>query len=88
MSLRSPLTPVQIRSLDLLCRSLASDRTLRRWFASLQTLPSNLRMNAIMQITTEMRRNAEDNNLIGAICCLSDKDVYSAAVEAIAEINR
>ena len=88
MSLRAPLTPVQIRSLDLLCRSVSSDRALRRWFASLQTLPSNLRMNAIMQITTDMRRNEEDTHLIGAVCSLSDKDVYAAAVEAIGEISR
>jgi hypothetical protein len=88
MSHHATLTPVQLRSLDLICRSVASDRTLRRWFGTLQTLPSNLRMNAIMQIANDMRRNGEDQGLIGAICSLSDKDVYAAANEAIGEIKR
>lgn len=87
MSLRAPLTPFQLASLDLLCRVVASDPTLHRWFTSLSTLPSNLRMNAIMQITTDMRRNEEDSHLIGALCSLSDKDVYAAAVEAIGALD-
>jgi hypothetical protein len=45
-------------------------------------------MNAIMQITTDMRRNGEDTDLIGAVCALSDKDVYAAAVDAVAELRR
>jgi hypothetical protein len=44
-------------------------------------------MNAIMQITTDMRRNDEDTHLIGALCSLSDKDVYAAAVEAVGELQ-
>ena len=88
MSLRTPLTPYQLKSLDLLCRSLASDKTLRRWFTSLETLPSNLRSNAIMQITSEMRHNDEDPTVIGALCSLSDSDVYAAAVEAVKELSR
>lgn len=88
MSHRPNLTPPQVKSLNLICRSVASDRNLRRWFDGLHTLPSNLRMNAIMQITTDMRRNGEDTDLIGAVCALSDKDVYAAAVDAVAELRR
>ncbi len=86
MSTPAKLTPVQIQSLNLLCRTLASDRSLRRWFAGLANLPSNLRANAIMQISAEMRRNEEDVSIIGAVCCLSDSDVYEAAREAVAEL--
>jgi len=88
MSNPSKLTPVQVKSLNLLCRTLASDKSLRRWFASLETLPSNLRANAIMQISSEMRRNDEDLSIIGAICSLSDSDVYEAAKEAVADLIR
>ncbi len=88
MSARTSLTPFQLKSLDLFCRALASDRKLRTWFASLATLPSNLRANAIMQISNDMRRNQEDNGLIGAICSISDPDVYAAATEAVNAITR
>jgi hypothetical protein len=87
MSLRTPLTPVQVHSLELLCRTLASDDTLHRWFTSLEKLPFNLRMNAIMQITTDMRHNGEDPDLVGAICCLSDTEVYTVAVQAVGELD-
>jgi hypothetical protein len=56
---------------------------LRRWFDSLARLPANLRSNAIIQITTDMRRGEEDPQLIGALCCLSDPAVYEAAATAI-----
>ena len=85
---RSTLTPYQLKNLDLLCRSLASDKSLRKWFNSMETLPSNLRANAIMQITSEMRRNDEDPTVIGALCSLSDSDVYSAAVKAVGALSR
>ncbi len=87
MPQRAPLTSFQLDSLDLLCRVVAADSDLHRWFTSLRTLPANLRMNAIMQITTDMRRNQEDMHLIGALCSLSDKDVYAAAVEAVGELQ-
>jgi len=87
MPLRTPLTPVQLHSLELLCRTLASDDTLHRWFKSLEKLPFNLRMNAIMQITTDMRHNDEDPELLGAICCLSDTEVYTVAVQAVGELD-
>lgn len=87
MPQRAPLTSFQLKSLDLLCRVVAADTDLHRWFTSLSTLPANLRMNAIMQITTDMRRNEEDTHLIGALCSLSDKDVYAAAVEAVGELQ-
>jgi hypothetical protein len=87
MPLRTPLTPVQLHSLEQLCRTLASNDNLHRWFISLEKLPFNLRMNAIMQITSEMRHNDEDPDLIAAICCLSDTDVFTAAVQTVAELD-
>ena len=84
----SPLTPYQLKQLNLLCRTVASEKPLLRWFDGLAVLPANLRSNAIIQITSEMRRNSEDSDVIGAVCSLSDRDVYAAAVEAIAKIRR
>ena len=83
----SPLTPIQVESLQLLCRSVASDRNLRRWFDSLANLPVNLRLNAIIQLTNEMRRDEEDPDLIAAVCRLSDGDVCAALQQALAEID-
>ncbi len=83
-----PLSTVQIQALELLCRTLASERSLLRWFTSLAKLPSNLRSNAIIQITTDMRRGEEDPALIGAICCLSDPAVYQAAATALDGLSR
>jgi hypothetical protein len=81
------LTPVQIDNLNRLCRMIKSDKTIRKWFHSLESLPSNLRANAIMQITTEMRRNEEEPSLIAAVCCISDTVVYNTAVEAVRELE-
>ncbi|MEI6871309.1 MAG: hypothetical protein WCL08_03415 [Verrucomicrobiota bacterium] len=83
MSQLPKLTSHQLQSLNLFCRAVSSSKSLRKWFNSLGTLSSNLRMNAIMQITTEMRREQEDLSLIGAICSLSDHDVYAAAKKAV-----
>ena len=83
----APLTSVQLEALQLLCRTLASEKSLLRWFEALGKLPSNLRSNAIIQITNDMRRGEEDPQLIGAICCLSDPAVYQAAVAAVAKIS-
>jgi hypothetical protein len=83
-----PLSRVQLESLQLLCRALASEKSLLNWFHALAKLPLNLRSNAIIQLTRDMRRGDEDPELIGAICCLSDPAVYQAAVSAVAEISR
>ena len=88
MPSNNPLSPVQLQALELLCRTLASEKSLLRWFTSLAKLPSNLRSNAIIQITTDMRRGDEDPALIGAICCLSDPAVYLAAATAVDELSR
>lgn len=81
------LTSVQATALNRLCRIIKSDKTMRKWFHSLENLPCNLRANAIMQITTEMRHNDEDPELIGAVCCISDTDVYNAAIAAVRELE-
>ena len=83
-----PLSSVQLESLQLLCRTLASEKSLRRWFHSLAKLPANLRSNAIIQITPDMRRGEEDPELIGALCCLSDPAVYQAAADAVSSLSR
>ncbi len=83
-----PLSSVQLESLQLLCRTLASEKSLRRWFHSLAKLPANLRSNAIIQIPTDMRRGEEDPELIGALCCLSDPAVYQAAADAVGSLSR
>jgi hypothetical protein len=88
MASPSPLTSVQLEALQLLCRTLASEKSLLKWFRALEKLPSNLRSNAIIQITSEMRRGDEDPDLIGAICCLSDPSVYQAAAAAVGELSR
>jgi hypothetical protein len=77
------LTPYQLDKLSLLIRAINSDKKIKKWFKTLKDLTSNLRMNAIMQITTEMRHQSEDNDLIGAICILCDGEVYNAAIEAL-----
>jgi hypothetical protein len=82
-----PLSRVQLEALELLCRALASEKSLLRWFHALAKLPINLRSNAIIQLTGDMRRGDEDHQLIGAICCLSDPAVYKAAVAAAGEIS-
>ena len=82
-----PLSSVQLEALQLLCRALVAEEALLRWFVSLAKLPANLRSNALIQITADMRRGEEDPQLIGALCCLSDPLVYQAAAEAIAEIS-
>jgi hypothetical protein len=87
MPSQPPLSSVQLESLQLLCRTLASEKSLRRWFESLAKLPANLRSNAIIQITTDMRRGDEDPQLIGALCCLSDPAVYQAAAAAIGSLS-
>lgn len=88
MASHSPLTSVQLEALQLLCRTLASEKSLLKWFQALEKLPSNLRSNAIIQITSEMRRGDEDPDLIGAICCLSDPAVYQAASAAVGQLSR
>lgn len=88
MASHPPLSSVQLEALQLLCRTLASEKSLLKWFRALEKLPSNLRSNAIIQITNEMRRGDEDPSLIGAICCLSDPAVYQAAAAAVGELAR
>jgi hypothetical protein len=83
MATKTNLTSYQIDKLNLLCRVIRSDKKLKSWFESFKVLPSNLRMNSIMQLTTEMRKHQEDNDIIGAVCTLSDKDVFAAAVDVI-----
>ena len=81
-----PLSSGQLEALQLLCRALASEKSLRHWFESLGKLPANLRSNAVIQITADMRRGGEDPQLVGALCCLSDPAIYLAAAAAIVGI--
>jgi hypothetical protein len=81
------LSNYQLDKLNTLIRIIESDKKIRTWFNGLQKMPNNLRTNAIMQLTTEMRRQQEDNDIIGAICVLCSNEMYSAALEVINEID-
>jgi hypothetical protein len=74
-------------SLELLTVTFSSDKSLRKWFKTLETLAYNLRMNAILQITTEMRHGGEDPNLINALAALSDPELYDALKETLEELK-
>jgi NaMN:DMB phosphoribosyltransferase len=77
------LTPAQRESLQLLCRVIATEDSLRKWFGSLAKLPSNIRANAIMQITSQMRHADEEEEIIEAIGSLSNPEVYAVAAAAL-----
>lgn len=79
------MTPYQLEKMYVLIRAIGSDKNLKIWFDKLKDLPCNLRTNAIMQITTDMRHNEEDMDIIGALCTLCDTDIYNTAVEALTE---
>jgi hypothetical protein len=74
-------------ALTLLTSTISSDDALRKWFLSLENLSSNLRANAILQITTEMRHGGEDMELIGAIAALSNPELYTALKETLQELD-
>ena len=77
------MTPYQLEKMYVIIRAIGCDKNLKKWFESLKGLPCNLRTNAIMQITTDMRRNQEDMDIISALCTLCDTDIYNTAVEAL-----
>lgn len=79
------LTPYQLEKMYTLLRVINSDKNIRKWFESLKDLPCNLRTNAVMQITTDMRRNEEDMDIISALSTLCNTDIYNTAVEALTE---
>lgn len=83
----SSLPRAQRESLQLLCRTLASSPSLLHWFEALAKLPPNIRVNAVMQIASQMRNADEDEDLIEAIGNLSKPEIYAAAVAAVAELS-
>jgi hypothetical protein len=80
-------SPALISALETLTVAISGDSDLEKWFASLETLSHNLRINAILQITTEMRHGDEDPSLIQAIAFLSEPELYQAVKEALAELE-
>jgi hypothetical protein len=74
-------------ALETLTLAFSSDKSLRAWFHTLETLAYNLRMNAILQITTEMRHGGEDPDLIDALAALSDPDLYDALKETLEALD-
>jgi hypothetical protein len=74
-------------ALEHLTSAIASDETLRAWFLKLEDLSSNLRTNAILQITTEMRHGDEDPDLIGALAALCEPTLYQAVKETLQELE-
>lgn len=80
-------SPRLLSALETLTVTLSSDKSLRTWFQTLETLAYNLRMNAILQITTEMRHGGEDPDLINALAALSDPELYDAVKETMETLD-
>lgn len=79
-----PMESPRLRaSLELLSLVVTDDDDLKAWFLKLGELPSNLRLNAIMQITTQMRHSDEDPALIDAIAALCNIELYDAVKEVV-----
>ena len=70
-------------SLETLTLAVTDSDELKAWFLKLGELPSNLRMNAILQITTEMRHAEEDPALIDAIAALCNVELYDSVKAAV-----
>lgn len=70
-------------SLETLTLALIDSEELKLWFLKLGELPPNLRLNAILQITTEMRHADEEPALIDAIAALCNKELYDSVKTAV-----
>lgn len=79
------LTPYELEKMYTLLRVISSDKNIKSWFKSLEGLPCNLRTNAVMQITTNMRHNDEDMDIISALSTLCNTDIYNTVIEALRE---
>jgi hypothetical protein len=71
-------SPRLLASLETLTLAITDSDELKMWFLKVGELPSNLRMNAILQITTEMRHADEDPALIDAIAALCNAELYDS----------
>jgi hypothetical protein len=79
-----PMNSPRLRaSLETLTLAVTDSDELKTWFLKLGELPSNLRMNAILQITTEMRHADEDPALIDAIAALCNAELYDSVKAVI-----
>jgi hypothetical protein len=80
-------SPALISALETLTVTISNDSDLQKWFRTLETLSYNLRINAILQITTEMRHGDEDPDLIQAIAFLSEPELYQAVKESLDDLE-
>ncbi|MEY2598507.1 MAG: hypothetical protein RLZZ244_699 [Verrucomicrobiota bacterium] len=71
-------------ALELLCIAISRDPNLAAWFRNLRKLPSNLRLNAILEITSKMKAHSEDPALIQAVSALRNPS-FEALVSQIAD---
>ena len=84
MSKSDPMDSPRLRaSLEMLTLAVTDSDELKAWFLKLGELPSNLRMNAILQITTKMRHADEDPALIDAIAALCNVELYDSVKTVI-----
>ncbi|MEK0447344.1 MAG: hypothetical protein RLZZ399_2665 [Verrucomicrobiota bacterium] len=81
------LSPSQKAALELLCMVIHREAVFQKWFRGLLACPLNLRTSLLLQMTTEMRRNREDEDLIGAVSALCDPAFCEAAAEAVRSLS-
>ncbi len=74
-------------ALELLCVVIHHDKHLRAWFKGLITCPENLRTSTLLQMTTAMRRNEEDDRLIDAVSALCDPTLFVAVQSAVNSLD-
>lgn len=77
------MPPRHQAALELLCIAIHRDGEIRTWFKGLLACPQNLRTSALLQMTSTMRHNQEDDDLIDAISALCDPHLLDAVVEAV-----
>lgn len=80
------MPPRHKQALELLCLVIKREPKFKKWFEGLLACPENLRISAILQMTTAMRHDDEDDSLIGAIASLCDPSLLAAVKHTLDEI--
>ena len=80
------LTREQQEALELVCLVIEQEPNIRNWFNGLRLCPENLRISAILQMTSAMQREKEDEALISAISALCNPAIFAAVQSAIEEL--
>jgi hypothetical protein len=58
---------------------------LREWFYGLEHLPVSVRQTALSEMTTQMRRDSQDTELVEAVASLANPDIYQSVLETVRE---